>query len=401
MRRLALLLAIAALASAQQQQRSEELHRLFRDYYEDRLRENPEIATGRGRTEYNDRWTDWSRAAIERRTKTRQSFLDRLRPFLASRLSEQDNLSARFLAYLLEREADTEDFDLYLGRMFQMFGAHVVIIGTIDLMPRNTVRDYENILARLNAVPAYVDQHVALLSEAISRGLVQPDVVVDRVAAQLRAQASQDANGTDLLAAFRKWPAGIPVAERDRLSAQAVIAYTEAFLPAWRRFSGFVEKTYAPKARPGIALSSVPGGKKMYAAQVRMMTTTALTPEQIHETGKSEVERLEKEMLTVAREAGSPGSLNDYEQKLANSPDQHFRSKEEMLTYCRNAAKTIEPELPRLFKRIPRLLYGIRAIPPAVEASTASNAQAPSPDWSRPGWFNLNTYEPEKQVKYD
>jgi uncharacterized protein (DUF885 family) len=71
-----------------------------------------------------------------------------------------------------------------------------------------------------------------------------------------------------------------------------------------------------------------------------------------------------------------------------------------MLAYCRNIAKIIEPELPGQFRRIPVLLYGIRAIPPDREASTASNAQAPSPDYSAPGWFNLNTYRPAQQLKY-
>ena len=395
-----LLIAIAA-PGQQPPPRNDELHRLFKDYFENQLREHPEAATARGRTEYNDRWTDWSASSIERRAKSRQAYLDRVRPFLAAQLSEQDNLSARFLTYQLEREAETETLDIYMFRMAQFFGAHVSVFRTIDVMPKNNARDYENIVARLNAVPVYVDQQIAIYRESIASGLVQPTVVVDRVAAQLRTQISQDAKTTDLLNAFRQWPAGIAGPERQRLLALANKAHAEAFLPAWRKLSEFVEKTYAPKARPGIGLTSVPDGKKLYAAQVRSMTTTPLTPEQIHEIGKSEVARLEKDMLAVARQSGFQGSVHEYEQKLASSPDQRFRSKEEMLAYCRNAAKVVEPELPRLFRHIPRLLYGIRAIPAAVEASTASNAQTPTPDWSRPGWFNLNTYEPEKQFKYD
>jgi uncharacterized protein (DUF885 family) len=133
---------------------------------------------------------------------------------------------------------------------------------------------------------------------------------------------------------------------------------------------------------------------------VRSMTTTSMTPEQIHKLGEQEVGRIETEMRTVMREAGFAGPIAEFERKLDASPEQHFHSKDEMLAYCRNVAKIVEPELPRLFKNLPRLIYGIRAIPEDREASEASNAQAGAPDGSRPGWFNLDAYQPEKQVRY-
>src|SRR5438094_7056715 len=110
----AILLALAAVSFAQS---NEKLQELFKQFSEDRFREAPEIATMRGRGEYNDRWTDWSRAGVERRSRMRQGYLDRLRPFLTANLSAQDNLSARLLQYLLERERDTEILDTYLLRV--------------------------------------------------------------------------------------------------------------------------------------------------------------------------------------------------------------------------------------------------------------------------------------------
>ncbi|HYO82030.1 MAG TPA: DUF885 domain-containing protein [Bryobacteraceae bacterium] len=393
-----LLLALIPVAFAQ---RNDALHRIFHDFFEDQMRNFPEAATFRGRTEYDDRWTDWSRQAIEQRTRKRQEFVERLKPFLKTKLSEQDDLSTRLLLYTLERESDTAVLDTYLLRVTQILGFHSRVFLTVDAMPRSTVRDYENIIKRLNAVPALVDQNIATFTEAIARGLVQPPVVVERIVAQLRAQAVAEPERSELLTPFRQMPAALPESERNRVKADAAKAYSDSFLPAWRRLLGFFEGTYAPRARGAIALTSVSEGQKLYAAQVRSMTTTNLSPEQIHEIGKQEVERIEKEMLAIARSQSFTGSLHEFEKKIASMPEQRFRSKEEMLIYCRNAAKVIEPELPRLFRRIPRLIYGIRAIPEAVEASTASNAQPPSPDGSRPGWFNLNTFEPEKQLKYD
>ncbi len=134
---------------------------------------------------------------------------------------------------------------------------------------------------------------------------------------------------------------------------------------------------------------------------MRRYTTTNSTPDEIHKLGLSEVERIEGEMKAVMKQAGFNGSIADYERQLDATPEQHFHSKDEMLAYCRNVAKIVEPELPRQFKHIPALLYGIRPIPEDREQATATNAQAPSPDYSAPGWMNLNTYLPEKQTKYN
>lgn len=394
-----LLVITAAVAAAQQPNAS--LHKLFDEYYEESVRDAPERATAIGRSEFNDRWTDWSKAALDRRHDRAESYMKRLDEFAGAQLSPDDRLSYRLLRYQLQQRLEAENFERYLFRVFQMSGLHTNIYSTVDLMPARTVKDYENIVARLRAVPAYVDQNLAVLDEAIRGGYVQPKVVVDRVNDQLATHLSQDAAHTPLLAAFRRFPANIPKAEQDRLREQATAAYEQQFLPAWRKLAAYMKDAYLPKARPSIAATSLPDGKAFYATQVRHITTTNLTPEQIHKIGLSEVDRIENEMQAIMREAGFNGTVEEFDKKLDATPEMHFHTKDEMLAYCRNIAKIVEPELPRLFKRLPSLLYGVRAIPPDREASSASNAQAPPPDGSRPGWFNLNTYQPEKQEKYN
>jgi len=239
------------------------------------------------------------------------------------------------------------------------------------------------------------------MNEAIERGIVQPEVVVDLVIKQIEAQAAQDQATTPLLEAFRKFPPAFPEDQQKKLRDEAVATYEHEFVPAWQKLLEYMKTTYAPKARPAIGLSSLKGGKEYYAILVRRLTTTNATPEEIHKTGEAEVARLEAEMLGAARETGFAGTLEEFAKKLDSTAEQHFHSKDEMLIYCRNAAKIIEPELPNQFKHIPLLLYGIRAIPADREQASASNAQAPAPDGSVPGWFNLNTYRPEKQFRFD
>ncbi len=380
---------------------SSELSKFFASYFEERLQDEPEFATNVGRHEYDDRWADVSRQGRDSRRSHLEQRLAQLDRFPSAQLSEQDRLSVKLLRYELRTHLDSLDLETHLLRVGQMTGFHNGVYLTIDRMPVYTVRDCENIIARIRAVPALVDRNIAIMNEAIEGGWTQPKIVADLVIEQLTAQVAQDAAKTPLLTFLQKIPANIPEADRERLRKEGTEAFENDFRPAWRKLLAYMQNTYLPKVRPGIGIGSLPGGAEAYAILIRRSTTTQATPEEIHRIGLAEVERIEKEMLAIARQTGFTGSVSELEVKLAEMPEQRFHSKDEMLAYCRNAAKIIEPELPNQFKHIPMLLYGIRAIPEDREQATASNAQAPMPDGSAPGWFNLRAYQPEKQVKYD
>ena len=393
--------SLSLLAQAGSGDASKDVSKFFAAYFEERLRDEPEFATTVGRHDYDDRWADVSREGRDARRAHLSQRLAQLDKFPLDELSEQDRLSVKLLRYDLGTQLDALDIETYLLRVGQMFGFHNRVYLTIDRMPVFTVRDCENIIARIRAVPALVDQNIAIMDEAIARGWTQPKIVADLAIEQLTAQVAQDASKSPLLAFLQKMPANIPEADRERLRKQGSEAFENDFRPAWRKLLAYMQTTYLPKARAGIGIGSLPGGAEAYAILIRRLTTTKATPGEIHQIGLAEVDRIEQEMLAIARQTGFTGSVSELEVKLADMPEQRFHSKDEMLAYCRNAAKMIEPELPNQFKHIPMLLYGIRAIPEDREQATASNAQAPMPDGSAPGWFNLRAYQPEKQVKYD
>jgi len=377
------------------------IQKFFKDYFDARLQDEPEFATFAGHYENADKWNDYSKAARDlRRAKAEETLRD-LDKFPLATLPEEDQVSARLLRYTLKSSLESLDLETHLLVVGQMTGAHNRVFQAIDRMPMRNLRDYQNILARLHGIPAYVDQSVAIMNEAIGEGITQPSLVVDLVIQQMTAQAAQDSKATPLLAAFRKMPSNFPEDQQKKLRDEATASYEHEFLPAWQKWLAYMKTTYAPKARPQAGIGSLKNGKDDYAILVRRMTTTNATPEEIHRIGEAEVARIEAEMLTLVRATGFTGTLQEFEKKLDAMPEQHFTSKDDMLIYCRNIAKIIEPELPNQFKHIPILLYGVRAIPEDREQASASNAQAPSPDGSVPGWFNLNTYQPEKQVKYD
>ncbi len=372
----------------------------FKDTFDQMLRDNPEYATGVGRHEFDDRWTDWSKAGRDRR---RQFFEQRLAQLAAAHTgdSAQDLLTKRVVRYDFESRLEAWDLETHLLRVGQLFGFHNTVYTLVDQMPARNVHDYENIIARLRAIPAYVDQNLGILDEAIASGTMQPRLVADLVIQQLDAQLKQDAGHTELLKAFRVFPANIPQTEQQRLRNEAVVAYNQQFLPAWRKLHDYMLATYLPHARSADTISSMPGGRAAYTILIHRLTTTAMSAADIHKLGESEVARIEAAMLAIMKDAGFQGSIVDFQKKMDADPAQHFKSKEEMLANSRNIAMIIEPELPNQFRHIPALLFGVRAIPPDREAATATNAQGSTPDLSRPGWFNLNTYQPEKQVRYD
>lgn len=373
----------------------------FRTTFETGLRLDPEFATDNGFHQYDDRWTDWSKAGREQRIRFVLDALAAANRFSKASLSPEDALTMRLIQYDFRIRADAENLETHLIRVGQLFGLHNRVYLVIDRMPARTVHDYENIIARLRAIPTYVDQNIGIMNEAIAARIMQPRVVADLVTKQLETQMHQDAGQSALLEPFRKFPSNIPKAEQNRLLAAATEAYTRNFLPAWRKLHDYMATTYASNVRPAANISSIPNGHADYAVLIRALTTTNLPAKEIHSLGEREVARIEREMQSAMEEAGFSGTIPEFQKKLDADPEQHFKSKEEMLIYCRNIAKIIEPELPNQFRHLPMLLYGVRPIPPDREAATATNAQPPSPDFTTPGWFNLNTYQPEKQVKYD
>jgi uncharacterized protein (DUF885 family) len=364
----------------------------FKATWEERLKESPEFAARLGRHEFDGVWTDYSKSALEERHAHLEQRLAEASRFDLTKLSPQERLSVRLLIYDLRVRLDAWDASTFLLPVGQLFGLHTAVYQAFDGAPARTVKDYENQLARLRGIPKLIDQQFAVLDEALARGMTQPKVVVDRVMQQVAEQIRQTPDDSALLESFRHFPATLPATDQQRLKAQATEAYQGSFLPAWKKLYAYLDKTYLPKARASIAVTSLPRGRETYQALIRSLTTTSMTPEEIHQLGLAEVKRIEAEMQALLKEAGFTGTISEYERKLETDPAQHFHSKDEMLAYCRNIAKIIEPQLPNQFSRIPALLYGVRAIPPDREAATASNAQAPAPDLSRPGWFNLNAY---------
>ncbi len=301
--RIAVLLLTVLPTALPAQPASDALRKLCDDFMEFRYRAWPPLATFVGRIEYNHLWPDLTAGATQNQSRAIAEFTSRLNAIPRNRLAAQDRITAALLARRLADciEEDRIDGLLAVG---QMRGLHISVFLTVDRMPHRTLRDYENIIARLNGVGVLMDQQIAVLNAALAKGLAQPRPVIDRVLAQLDSQMAPDAAHSPLLAAFQRFPDGIPADARQSLTTRAQEAYDRQFRPAWKRYRAYIAETYAPKARTTAGISGVPGGRAIYEFLIRTTTTTNMTPEEIHNLGKQEVARIEGEMQSIMRQAG-------------------------------------------------------------------------------------------------
>jgi uncharacterized protein (DUF885 family) len=272
----------------------------------------------------------------------------------------------------------------------------------MDQVPHAKIHDYENILARLRAVPALLDQTTVLLSAGLAEGITPPRITLRDVPDQVKSQMEPDPARNPLLSPFFSFPADFSESDKSRLKAEAVKALSEAVIPAFTRFHEFLVKNYIPGARDGIGCSALPDGKEWYAYNVRTSTTTSMTPQQIHELGISEVKRIRGEMDKLIEQTGFKGSFADFCKFLRTDPRFYYTNADSLVSAYREIVKRADPQLAHLFGKLPRLPYGVKVVPSYAEKSqTTAYYQQGSPQAGRPGWYFVNTYALNMRPKWE
>src|SRR5207245_6437979 len=132
-------------------------------------------------------------------------------------------------------------------------------------------------------------------------------------------------------------------------------------------------------------------GAAWYELRVRQFTTTALTPQQIHELGLAEVRRIRAAMDSVIAYTGFTGTRAEFAQFLRTDARFFYADSASLVQGYRDIAKRIDPGLIRLFGSLPRLPYGVTTIPYFTTRSpTTAYYQPGSPDAGRSRWFYVH-----------
>jgi uncharacterized protein (DUF885 family) len=388
------------LAAAQGRD-SARLHRLFDRDWEFTMTEFPEYATSAGYRGQNDRWTDRSFAAIRRRADVLRAEDAVVRSINRARLRPADQLSYDIFARQVAEGLEGLRFPAHLIAISKLGGPQY-LPDVLSGNPAQTVKDYEDIVARIEKIPAVIDQTIALLDSGLALGVTPPRVTLTLIPDQITGLVPATALESALLEPFKRMPASMSAADRLRLTTRAVHAYDTTVRPAYLRLHAYVRDTYIPRARQTLAMSALPDGEAWYAYNVKVMTTTRRTPREIHDLGVAEVKRLRAEMDSVIRSTGFTGDFAQFIHFLRTDPRFYYSDSASLVQAYRDIAKRIDPELPKLFGRLPRLPYGVTTIPSyAAPSQTTAYYQQGSPDAHRPGWYYVNTYKLETRPKYE
>ncbi len=348
------------------------------------------------------RWGDLSLAADERQKKFTHLAHDVLDSIDRSKLSEANQLNYDLSRYQIEMSIAGEKFPGQYLVIDQMGGPQQWIPQVLTQLPVRTVAGYEGLIEYLHGVPELLHEVQVRLEKGLETGVVPPKVTLGDVAAQIDAQAPDDVADSPLLQPFENMPESIPEADRERLQAEARKAIADEVIPTYRELGTFWRETYLPATRDNISLSSLPGGQEWYAYNVRQMTTTDLTPAQIHEIGLEEVKRIRAEMEQVIADSGFDGTFEEFLEFLRTDPQFFFDTPDELLSAYRDIAKRIDPQLVTLFGKLPRLPYGVTAVPDySAKSQTTAYYQPGSLEGGRPGYFTANTYDLASRPKWE
>lgn len=367
-----------------------------------RLREFPTLATAVGVHDYDDRLEDASLAAYARRDGETARFLAELDAIDRVALSAADRVDSDIFRRQLAERRDAFRFGDHLLPLNADSGFHTGFALLHRSCPFSSPRDYENYLARLEAFPEWLDQHVERMREGIRRGLTIPRETLAGIETTIEPLASGAPEEHAVFEPFERFPATFSGETRAALAARAREAVSTRVIPAYARFLEFMTREYVPAARTTLAASALPEGEDYYRFLVRSFTTLDLDPRAIHELGLAEMARIRSEMEAAMRSSGFAGTFEEFLTFLRTDPRFYAKTPEELIKEASWIAKRADAALPRLFGRLPRQPYGVMPVPEALAPKYTSGRYAGSPrESTEPGWYWVNTYALDKRPLYN
>ncbi len=317
--------------------------------------------------------------------------LEKLQALDKEALNESEKISAELMKFKLKETVDLYEYGGYLNPLLSDAGFHVSLPYHVrDLANYNQVKNYLN---KLNAIPVYVDQHLALLREGMKKGNTQPLVIFKGYEATYDDQIVENFEESYYYSPFTRLPNSLTAAQRDSVLAAAEIAIEKNVIPEFKRIKKFFEKEYLPNARTSVGVSEIPNGREYYQNRLDYYTTLDLSAEEVHQIGLDEVARINSEMKEIIKEVEFQGSFEDFIQFLRTDEQFYATSAEELLKEARYISKRIDAQLPRYFKTLPRKPYGVAPVPAAIAPKYTTGRYISAQDDTQPGYYWVNTYD--------
>ena len=352
---------------------------LFDEQYESDLQSFPERATAFGDYRYNDQLADRSLAGTAARDAIDRDFMARLEAIPTTGFSDQDQLSHDLLIRVLQQRIADFDLKEYEMPVNQQNGVHTALADLPLSVPFDSVKHYEDYIARLHQIPRVLSQ----TTEVLRAGMKDKLMPVRFIAEKLSGQCDGIIESDPFLLPTKKYPAEISAADQKRLTEEITSAVNTDVIPAYKTFAAFLRNEYAPQGRTTLSVESLPEGEKRYENDIYGRTTTHMTPDEIHQLGLREIDRIDAEMTAVAKKAGF-ADLASFRASIKTNPKYVPTSAEQILDDFRHYIGQMEPKLPELFHLLPKSPVTVEAIPP-FQSAAATHYVTGTPDGKRPG----------------
>jgi uncharacterized protein (DUF885 family) len=352
---------------------------LFEEQYESDLRNFPERATAFGDYRYNDKLAEYSLEAIAQRHKADEAFLARLEAIPSTGFSDQDQLSHDLLIRVLKQRIADFDLKEYEMPINQQNGIHTGLADLPLSVPLDSVKHYEDYVARLHQIPRVLSQTTEVLRAGMKDKLMPVRFLLEKLPVQCQGIIDAD----PFLIPTKKYPASISAEDQKRLTQQITDAINSDVIPAYNTFAAFLRTEYAPAGRTTLSITSLADGEKRYQNDIYARTTTRMTPDEIHQLGLREIDRIQAEMTVIAKKAGF-ADLDSFRASLKTNPKYIPTSSDQILEDFRRYIAQMEPKLPQLFTLLPKSPVTVEAIP-AFQSAAATHYMIGTPDGKRPG----------------
>ena len=393
---LVVLVVFAACAGPQPEPASDassKLHALFAKEWDFRTRENPLLATSVGRHDFNHLLPSVKLDDLERRVNTWRGMLDELAAIDRARLTAADQVNADIFSSQLESFIEDFEFGAYQIPLTVDSGFHIGFAFLPSSVPLVTARDYSNYIARLEAFPEYVDQHIELMRSGLERGMTLPRIVLEGYEVTIASHVVDEASQSVFYRPFESLPATVPAAPQDGLRAAGERAILESVVPGYQTFLDFMVGEYIPGARTTLGASELPEGQGYYAQRIRHFTTLEMSAEEVHQLGLDEVARIRTEMMAILEEVGFTGDFAAFLEFLRTDPRFYAETPEQLLREASYLAKRMDGKLPSLFGTLPRVPYGVEPVPDHLAPKYTSGRYIEPPvGGAQPGTYWVNTY---------
>jgi uncharacterized protein (DUF885 family) len=259
-------------------------------------------------------------------------------------------------------------------------------LGYTARRPFKSLTDYKNWIAQLRDVPRYFREETANMRAGLKRGLTPPRVTLEGRDKSIATTAEGKPEDSLLYTPFREAMVGVEPAEQAKLKAEAAQVIHDIVQPAYAELLKFFRDEYVPHTRTTLAAEALPDGKAYYRQQIREYTTLDLSPEEIHQTGVSEVARLHAQMVDVMHETGFKGEFSDFLKFLRDDPQFYAKTPQELLNRAAWIAKVFDGKSSQYFGYLPRMRFTIKPVPNDLAPFYTSGRGGA-------GTYLLNTYD--------